>query len=154
MRLLGGQINASVSVTTALRSSEATGAKEYPYSLSKRSSTYCGNSMPFAASVTMFASKRARAQTKRMNRSAVFKIAADDNRQTLQFALFLFQGVQVAEGLGRVLVSPVAGIDHGNIGIFGHRLNRAVPVMAYDQHVSVTGNDLGGVGDRFSFGGR
>ena len=101
--------------------------------------------------VRLEASQRA---NKRMDRSAVFKIAADDNRQALQFALFLFQGVQVAEGLGRVLVRAVAGINHGNIGILGHRLNRAVPIMAYHQHVSVTRNDPGGVGDRFSFGGR
>jgi hypothetical protein len=101
--------------------------------------------------IRLEASERA---DKRMNRSAVFKIPADDDRQALQFAFFLFQSVQVTEGLGRMLVSAVAGIDDGNIGILGHRLNRAVPVMAYHQHVSVTGNDPGGVGHRFTLGRR
>src|SRR5215471_19936814 len=41
----------------------------------------------------------------RMNRSAVLKIPADDDRQTLQFALFFFQSVEVTEGLGGMLVS-------------------------------------------------
>src|SRR5215813_6241360 len=52
-----------------------------------------------------------------------------------------------------MLVSAVAGVDHGNIGIVGHRLNRAVPIMTHHQHVSVTGNDPSSVGNRFTLGG-
>ena len=52
-----------------------------------------------------------------------------------------------------MFVAAVAGVDHRHIGMLRHRLHRAVPIVADDQHVGVTGNHLRRVRNSFAFGG-
>ena len=88
-----------------------------------------------------------------MDRAAVFQIAAHHHGEPLERAFFLAQRVQIAQSLGWMLVAAIASVDHRHVGMFRHRLHRAIPIVAHDEYIGVARNNLGGIGDRFAFGG-
>ena len=57
-----------------------------------------------------------------MDRAASFQVAGDRDLQVLEMLVLLLEGEEVAEGLGRMLVAAVAGIDDRDRRIVGGQL--------------------------------
>ena len=87
-----------------------------------------------------------------MDGPPVLEIPADHHGQPFQTALFFLQGIEVTEGLSRMLMTPISCIDYRNIGILGHGLHRPVPVMTNDQDVGIAGDHPGRIRDALPFG--
>ena len=83
---------------------------------------------------------------------AFFRSRAKDNGQVSDISLFTFEGIEVAEGLGGVLVAAITRIDDGDGGVVCEGLSRALPRVTdyYDVHVAA--DHPGGVGEGFALG--
>ena len=66
-------------------------------------------------------------------------IAADRHHEPLDAPFVAADGQRVEQRLGRVLVRPVAGIDHRAVDLLGEELDRTRRVMAHHQDVRVHG---------------
>ena len=53
-----------------------------------------------------------------------------------------------------MFMTPITRIDHWNIRMFSHGLNRPVPVMSDHQDIGVARDHLGRIGDTFPLGRR
>jgi len=73
----------------------------------------------------------------RARHPAVQDVAADRHGQPAEPALASADRQRVEQGLGRVLVAAVAGVDDGAIDLLGQEMNRPRFGMADDQHVGV-----------------
>ena len=62
----------------------------------------------------MFAPESREGVGERVNGATVAQVSRENDVEPLDVASFDPQAVEVTEGLGRVLVAPVAGVDHGN----------------------------------------
>ena len=84
----------------------------------------------------------------RVDRAAVFQVAAQPNAQPVHAAPQAGDGGQVCHGLSGVHMAAVPGVDHRDIGVQGGRLGRALPGGAHDHHVGVVGDHF----DRVLYG--
>jgi hypothetical protein len=65
--------------------------------------------------------------------AAVQDVAADGDGEALDAALAAADGEGVEQGLGRVLVAAVAGVDHRAADLLGQQLDRAGGIVAHHQ---------------------
>ena len=82
---------------------------------------------------------RQQQQDVRARHPAVQDVAADRHRQALDPALAAADGQRVEQGLGRVLVRPVAGVDDGAVDVPRQQGHGPAVLMAHHQHVRVHG---------------
>ena len=61
-------------------------------------------------------------------------------------------GQQVRQGLGRVAVAPVPGVDHRDVGVFRRHQGRALLGMADGDDIRVAGDHLGSVRNALPLG--
>ena len=90
----------------------------------------------------------------RVHRPAVLQIAGEDHLEPLDAAALHVQVVEVAEGLGRVLVGPVPRVDHGHGRVVGRQPGR--PLGGVPQHDDVrvaASHHAHGVGQGLPLGG-
>ncbi len=66
-------------------------------------------------------------------------VAADGDDEALDAAFVAADGERVEQGLGRVLVAAVAGVDDRAIDLLREQLNRARSVVAHDEDVGTHG---------------
>ena len=66
-------------------------------------------------------------------------VAADRHGQSLKRSLDPPDGQRIEQGLGRVFVAAVAGIEHGAIDFLGQKVDGAGMGMPHDQQVRVHG---------------
>jgi len=90
----------------------------------------------------------------RMHRPAVFQVAEEPDIEAAERLLVLEDGVQVEEGLGGMLVGPVAAVDHRDLGTLGGGPRRPLERVADHHHIGVPLDHLGGVAHRFALGRR
>ena len=72
-----------------------------------------------------------------MRDAAVQNVAADRDRAAFERSEMLSQRQRVEQGLGRMLVCAVAGIDHRAIDQRRHFFRRAVLAVAEDERVGL-----------------
>ena len=85
--------------------------------------------------------------------AAVFEVAGHGDNELVQPALGFLDGNEVEQGLARMLVGAVAGVDDGHGGEFGQHAGGAVFGVADDDGVGVAGDDAGSIGQGFAFFG-
>ena len=85
-----------------------------------------------------------------MYRSAVGEIAAHAYHQMIRSVSDVAQRYHVGEGLGRMKVSAVAGVDNRHAGVERSRHRRALNRMPYRQNIGVAAQHGDGVFQAFA----
>lgn len=76
-----------------------------------------------------------------MDGAAIFQVADHGDVQVLKRALRLLNGEQIQQGLRRMLVSAVTGVQYRNAaGKFGRQTRRALLRVAHHNRVNVGAN--------------
>ena len=83
----------------------------------------------------------------RVDGAAELEVAAQADGEVGEASLAAKDGHEVGEGLGRVLMAAVSGVDHRDAGIPRGPQRRALLRVAHRAHVGVAGDDADGVGD-------
>ncbi len=91
-------------------------------------------------------------EDERVRRPAVFQVPPEGDLQSLDAVPLLEERIEVAEGLGGMLVAAVAGVDDRYAGVVGDDLGGAFPRVADDDDVGVAADYPGGIGDAFALG--
>ena len=68
--------------------------------------------------------------------AAVQDVANDGNLQSLEAFFVPLDGVGVEQGLRRMLMHTVAGINYGDVKVSGHQVRSARIGMAHDNNIS------------------
>ncbi len=90
----------------------------------------------------------------RVDGAAEAEVAAEADGQVVDVAEFTVDGQQVGEGLRRVAVAAVAGVDDGHRGDFRGGQRSALDGVAHGDDVGEAGQDADGVLDGFTLGDR
>ena len=83
---------------------------------------------------------------------AVFEVTDHIDRESVEGALSLADGVHVKEGLGRMLVGTVSGIDYRNRGNAGSDCRSSLHRMTHHNHIHIVGDNFDGILESFSLG--
>ena len=88
----------------------------------------------------------------RVHGAAVLQVADHGDAEVVQAALGFLDGEQIQQGLGRVLVGAVAGVEHRHVaGEFSGHARRAFLRMAHHDGIHVGADHRDGVGQGFAF---
>ena len=87
-----------------------------------------------------------------MHRASVTQISAEPHRQVVQSSLFSLYGQQVRQGLGGMIVSAVAGIDHGHRRMSDSHRRGAFLRVAHGKNIHIARHHGDGIGKTFPFG--
>ena len=92
----------------------------------------------------------------RMNRSAIFQIAAATDRQVIQPAQFPVDGQQISQGLRGMAMAAVTGVDDRNSGCTGCHIGRTLLGMTHCHNVRIAADHLSSIRNAFALccGGR
>ncbi len=88
-----------------------------------------------------------------MDCPAEFQVAAQTDGKIAKATFQGTDGQEVGQGLGRMLMPAVTGVDNGNGGPAGSYHGRALFRMTHGADVRIAGDDPDGVGYAFAFGG-
>src|SRR3989304_9729747 len=82
-----------------------------------------------------------------MYRPPVLQVSPQGNLKPLDSLPLLLDSIEVAERLGRVLVSPIPGIYHRHTGVISNYLSRPLPGVPDDNDISIAANYSCHIGD-------
>ena len=88
-----------------------------------------------------------------MDGAAELQITAQTDGQIIQSAHAAANGHQVGQGLGRVLVTAVTGVDHRNAGVTGSTQRCALLGVAHGNDIGIAGHHPDSVGYALALGG-
>ena len=80
-----------------------------------------------------------------MYRSAVLQVSAQPNGQVIQTTQLGFKGQKIREGLGRVEMTSVAGVDDRAVSRKSRSPRRAFLIVAHNKHVRIVADYFNGV---------
>ena len=87
-----------------------------------------------------------------VDRAPEFQVSAEADGEIVKPALQGTDGQEICEGLGRMLMAPVAGIDDRDRGHAGSDQRRAFLRMTHCHDIRVAGDHAGGIRDGFTLG--
>ena len=88
-----------------------------------------------------------------MDRPAKLQVAAEADGQVVEMALFLVDGDEVRQGLGRVVVAAVTAVDHRHQGVLRCHQRRTLLGVAHGDDVAVGADHPDGVRHALALGG-
>ncbi len=86
-----------------------------------------------------------------MNRPAKLQVTTQANFQPFYRSQMLMDGVEIIEGLGGMLVTIIATVDHWYIRIVSHHFSCAGQRMSHHNYVCIFRYNPGGISYDFTF---
>ena len=84
--------------------------------------------------------------------AAIFQVTHHRHVKIFQTTLGLLNGEQIQQGLRRMLVRAVAGVEYRNTaGKLGRQTRRALLRVAHDDSIDIGADDRDGIGQGFAF---
>src|SRR4030042_5213164 len=82
----------------------------------------------------------------------VFQVSPQSNSESPDSSSFFSNGVQIAQSLGGMFVTAVAGIYHRNTSVISDYPGCSFPGMPDDNYVGIAPNHLRHISNAFAFG--
>src|SRR4030042_2465378 len=90
----------------------------------------------------------------RMYSPPVFQVSPQSNPESPDSSSFFSDGVEVAQSLGGMFVTPVTGIYHRNTSVIGEHSGCSFPWMPDDNYIGIAPNHFRHISNAFTFGQR